>query len=299
MEAGSSKQSTAKQVNISTQKVEVKLGDAPAANASPGMAGSGESLKYLLGGAAVLQAVLTAVGISTGGVAALAINHRWLVVLGFGFVIGSVAIGAAVLALGQGGGPVGKIAACVGTALLFAGIFITAYAALIEPGVAKTPNLNIALSESSSKGLTVTAHVTASGIKENTPYWLEIDAREYRKESKGGKYVPLGTPLYQNQLGADGKGNINSIVTIPILAENFSVISVEAWNGAHAGPCGSLEVEGGANLTQLPKKNAAATLEESSRPGCVVVRLPRLSPAGMPPSAAASAAPRRAGSSRR
>jgi hypothetical protein len=236
----------------------------------------------------------------------LAINHRWLVVLGLGLVLGSIGVGAAVLALGQGNGAVGKIAACVGTAMLFAGIFITAYAALIEPGVAKTPNLDIALSESSSKGLTVTAHVTASGIKENTPYWLEIDARAYKKESKGGKYVPLGTPLYQNQLGADGKGNIDSNVTIPIPAENFSVISVEAWNGAHAGPCGSLEVEGGANLTQLPKKNAATTLEESSRPGCVVIRLPPLSPAATPPSAAAtppsaaaSAARRRAGSSHR
>jgi hypothetical protein len=280
MEASHPAPVTTDTVTISASKVDVTMANPPAAKGKSGGGGNGESLKYLLGGAAVLQTVLTAIGVSSGGVSALAVNHRGFVIGGFASVIASIAIAAIVLALDIGKEDSGKVLTVIGTLLLFGGIFVTAYAALVAPGIAKTPNINIALSESPTKELDVTAHVTASGIKENTPYWLEVDAREYQKEAQGGHYIPIETPLYQNQLGADSKGDINSIVTIQIPEAKYKVISVEAWNGAHAGPCGSLETEGGANLTQLPKeaeakKQAEKQLSDIARAGCVVVRLPR------------------------
>ena len=55
--------------------------------------------KQMLGGAGVLQVVLTAVGVSNGGVSAMAINHRTSVLIGFGAVGVAVAIGALIVAL--------------------------------------------------------------------------------------------------------------------------------------------------------------------------------------------------------
>jgi hypothetical protein len=227
-------------------------------------ASSAEALKYLLGGAGVLQVILTALGVSNGGVAALAVNDFKWVAIGFGCVLASIAFGAVGLALNVSKRRGGIVWVSLGTALLFGGIATTAYAALIEPGVAKAPNINVALAETASQ-LDLTAHVTASGIPDSSQYWFEIDAREYRAGGGGGRYVPLGTPLYQNQLGADGQGNINSIVTIPLPPGKYNVVSVEAWNGAHAGPCGSLQVEGGASLTQTPTQSKAKKTKKTKK----------------------------------
>jgi hypothetical protein len=118
----------------------------------------------------------------------------------------------------------------------------------------------------------LTAHVKASGIRQDSEYWVEVDAREYATDSKGGRYKPLGTPFYQNQLGADSQGDIDSLVTIPLPPGTYPAISVEAWNGGpHGGPCGSLERSGGASLTHIVD---GASSEEKVREGCVVLRLP-------------------------
>jgi hypothetical protein len=244
-----------------------------------------ESLKYLLGGAAVLQGILTAVGVSSGGISALVINDRSLVVSGFAAVLAAIFIGALVSALEPRGWR-RKWSIGVGTILLFAGLGVTAYVALVGPAVAKAPSIDVGLTQS-SRQLILTAHVKASGIAVSSQFWFEIDAREYVPGSDGGKYDPLGTPLYQNQLGADSQGDIDSTVTIPLPPGPYNVVSVEAWDGAHAGPCGSLQVEGGASLTQLPKKAPneatkprAAILKAHGRAGCVVFRLPAAPAAG-------------------
>ena len=228
------------------------------------------SVKQLLGGVGVLQVALTVVGVSNGGVAAMAINHEKLVLIGFGGVGLAVAIGALVVAFDIDGKFLGPSLTLVGTAALIVGIGITAYLALVGPAVAKAPSINVALSQSSGQ-LILTAHVKASGIPESSQYWFEIDAREYRKTS-GGKYDVLGTPLYQNQLGADSQGDIDSIVTLPLPPGTYPAVSIEAWNGPHAGPCGSLEVPGGASLTR--SAGSSASLEQTAREGCVIMRLP-------------------------
>jgi hypothetical protein len=230
-----------------------------------------EPLKYLLGGAGVLQAALTTVGVSNGGIAAMVINHRTLVTVGFAAVLVSIMTGALLLAVETGrlSGPLGVI----GTLLLFFGIGVTGYAALAAPAIAKAPSINTTLSSSSGQ-LVLSASIKATGIPESSQYWVEIDAREY-VEGKGrsapGRYVPLGTPLYQTQLGADSQGNVEDSVTLPLVPGKYNVVSVEAWSGAHAGPCGSLEVQGGADLTSASE----AHLQEIGRSGCVVLRLPR------------------------
>lgn len=228
--------------------------------------------KQMLGGAGVLQVVLTAVGVSNGGVSAMAINHRTSVLIGFGAVGVAVAIGALIVALEIDDKVLGPILVGVGTLSLIVGITITGYLALVGPAVAKAPSINVALSQSSGQ-LILTAHVKASGIPESSQYWFEIDAREYKKEGNGGKYDVLGTPLYQNQLGADSQGNIDNIVTIPLPPGDYPAVSVEAWNGPHDGPCGSLEVPGGASLTH-PVNSNESNIEENSREGCVIIRLP-------------------------
>jgi hypothetical protein len=225
------------------------------------------AVKQLLGGAAVLQTVLTLVGVSNGGIAGMVINHRSWVSIGFGAVGGAVAIGAVVVAFKIDNVWVWRL----GTVLLIAGIAITGYVALVGPAVAKTPDIDVSLSQS-SEGLVLTAHVKVSGIPENKEYWFEVDAREYKQEpNNGGKYVSLGTPLYQNQLGADSEGDIDTTVTIPLPPGNYPALSVEAWSGPHAGPCGSLEVPGGAALAH---ETSGSSLAKTSREGCVILRLP-------------------------
>jgi hypothetical protein len=241
-------------------------------------------LKYLLGGAGVLQVVLTTVGVHNGGISALVINHRLLTIGGFGAVLVAIAIGAAVLLMGTDHPVIGEALTIIGTILLFIGIGVAGYAALVAPAVAKAPDIDASLSRSSGE-FVLTAHVKASGIPESEPYWIEVDAREYVAGSNGGKYTPLGTPLYQNQLGADSLGNVESTLTIPLPVGAYGVVSVEGWNGAHAGPCGSLTIEGGANLTKMPAvkpgerrrsalKTTQTLLEEHGRSGCLVMRVP-------------------------
>lgn len=231
---------------------------------------SSESLKYLLGGAGVLQAALTTVGVSNGGVAAMVINHRTLVTVGFGAVLLSILIGALLLATKTS--RLSGLLGVLGTLLLFLGIGVTGYTALAAPAIAKAPNINTTLSASSGQ-LVLSASIKATGIPESSQYWVEIDAREY-VEGKGGStgsYVQLGTPLYQTQLGADSQGNVEDSLSLPLVPGNYKVVSIEAWSGAHAGPCGSLEVKGGADLTSTSE----AHLQEVGRAGCVVLRLPR------------------------
>jgi hypothetical protein len=229
------------------------------------------SVKYLLGGAGLLQALLTTVGITGGGISALVINDRWLVISGFLAVLLAIFTAALVIAVNPSKGRRTIITA--GTVMLFIGLAITGVVALVGPAVAKAPSINVALSQSSGK-LILTAHVKASGIPDSSQYWFEIDAREYKQA--GGKYDLLGTPLYQNQLGADSQGNVDTIVTIPLPPGNYPAVSIEAWNGPHSGPCGSLEVPGGATLAHSANSNSA--LEENARVGCVILRLPASSP---------------------
>jgi hypothetical protein len=274
---------------------------------------SNESLKYLLGGAGALQVVLTAVGVSNGGIDAMVINNRGWVLAGFGLVFAAVVLGGFRVLLGPHCERLGYVLVVLGSLCLPAGIGLTGYLALVGPAVAKAASINVSLSETSNQ-LILTAHVKASGIPESSQYWFEIDAREY-KASKGGVYAPLGPPLYQNQLGADSQGNIDSLVTVPLPKGNYPAVSVEAWNGARRGPCGSLEVKEGAYLTQVttpvktkhPKKRAnqkpksgntqmfhgaapegdratpvkaeaktpVAQKTMSGRVGCIILRLPR------------------------
>jgi hypothetical protein len=238
--------------------------------------GDGAQLKYLLGGAGVLQAVLASIGVSNGGISAMLINYRVAGLIGLAAVFFAIVMGA--LGLVAFNGRFKARFGFAGTVLLFMGIGITGYAALVVPAVAKAPNINIALSRSGAQ-LVLTAHVEASGIPESEEYWIEIDAREYLVEpgahgtANGGRYVQLGTPLYQQQLGADSQGNIDSLVTVPLPAGSYPAVSVEAWDGAHEGPCGSLDILGGANLTHSPETKS--NLEDVGRSGCVVVRLPQ------------------------
>lgn len=241
--------------------------------------GSSEWLKYLLGGAGGLQAVLTTVGVSNGGVAAMVINHRTLVTLGFGAVLLSILIGVIMLALrssqsdGDGCCCLTGLLGGLGTVLLFIGLGITGWAALAEPATAKAPSIDTKIEETAGK-LVLAAQVKASGIPEKEEYWVEVDAREYVAGAhETGRYIPLGTPLYQSQLGADSGGDVQDSVTIPLAADTYRVVSVEAWSGAHAGPCGSLEVRGGADLAHARRK--PSVLEDVGRAGCVVLRLPR------------------------
>ncbi|HEX5852024.1 MAG TPA: hypothetical protein VFY36_02915 [Solirubrobacteraceae bacterium] len=251
------------------------------ASESNNAAGSPESLKYLLGGAGVLQAALTAVGVSNGGVAAMVINHRTLVTIGFSAVLLAMLTGALVLAAQLKSAVINSILGVVGTLLLFFGIGVTGYAALAAPAIAKAPSIDTTLSISSGQ-LVLVAKIKATGIPESSQYWVEIDARKFVKstgEGAAGRYAQLGTPLYQAQLGADSQGNVEDTVTLPLVPGNYKAVSVEAWSGPHAGPCGSLQVQGGANLARASINESAsdheATLEETGRAGCAVLRLPR------------------------
>jgi len=241
--------------------------------AQSGDGGSPAAFKYLIGGAGVLQAALASVGVSNGGISAMIINDRVLAVIGLGAVLVAIAIGAFGLLLK---GEVTKPLSIIGTALLFVGIATTGWAALVSPALAKAPNVDVSLSRVEGS-LVLSAEIKASGIPQGQQYWVEIDAREYvaaeSKDGASGKYVPLGTPLYQQQLGADSQGNIDSTVTMPVPAGSYPAISIEAWAGAHPGPCGSLGVAGGANLAHSPE--TSSNLEQVGRSGCAVIRLPR------------------------
>jgi hypothetical protein len=232
--------------------------------------GVNPALKYLLGGAGALQAVLTGLGVSNGGIAILATNEPGTLAFGLIAVLVAVFIGALVLVLGKDNG---LTKAFIGLAMvfLFGGIGVTGYAAVVVPAIAKAPDIDATLAESPTHQLVATIHVKASGIQEANPYWVKIEARRYEPGPKGGKYLPLGTPIYEAQLGADGQGNVDTKVEVPLPLGEYNVISVESWEGSGHGPCGSLEVPGGANLTHLPEE----AIDKRGRIGCVVMRLPR------------------------
>jgi hypothetical protein len=262
-------------------------------------------LKYLLGGLGALQAVIVAVGASNGALVAIAINNLPMLVVGTGLVVLAVVIGV-FISIEAPKGNVGRSLLIVGLGALLAGLVITGYIALRGPSVAKSPDLNVTLSGDSGH-YDLAGEVTVSGIPENAHYWVEVDARQYELNNATGSYVTLGTPLYQAQLGADSQGNIDEKFALPLAATQYKVVSVEAWFGDHAGPCGSLTVPGGASLTQVSPRTVEATrtaagraaakaeaktmaktgnpaeaeaaaretlLAQTSRPGCVVVRLP-------------------------
>ncbi|HYM54779.1 MAG TPA: hypothetical protein VES97_05415, partial [Solirubrobacteraceae bacterium] len=107
----------------------------PAVGDGGGNGGGSESLKYLLGGAGVLQVALTTVGVSNGGVAAMVINHRTLVTIGFGAVLASILTGALVMAINTKSRGFNGAFGIIGTLLLFFGIGVTGYTALAAPAI--------------------------------------------------------------------------------------------------------------------------------------------------------------------
>lgn len=237
------------------------------------------AVKVVLGGAAALQAVLTAVGASNGALVAIAINNSDLLIAAVALIIVAVLAGIA-LAVANPKSTDGWaiVVSIFGGLALLAGIIITGYIALSGPASTKTPDLDVAVSGSATT-VSLTAEVKASGIPENSHYWVEVDARSYQASQNGGSYVQLGTPLYQAQLGSDSQGNIDTKIGLPVASKQYPAVSVEAWYGDHPGPCGSLTVAGGANLPKQAQAQAQqkAFLDQYSRPGCVVVRIPTAS----------------------
>jgi hypothetical protein len=240
--------------------------------------------KTLLSGAAALQTVLTLFGASNGGFTAVALNHPVLLIIGIVLVGLGVLCGLWILLSGfefhKAESCQERIVPVAGVLSLVLGIGITGFIVLLGPAVARVPAIDVALTGTPSN-FALDGEVKVGGIKQEYHYWVEVDAR---KAAGNGSYKAVEKPLYLAQLGADSQGNIDMKFAITLIPHGYQAVSVEAWYGDHSGPCGSLAVTGGANLTE-PGGSAdklAEYLDENSRPGCVVVRLPEAAPAKPP-----------------
>jgi len=124
-----------------------------------------------------------------------------------------------------------------------------------------------------SSALTLNGEVKVSGIPENAHYWVQVvlvstSHRQGRCLRAARNSALSGTARCRQS------GQHRQQVRRALASTEYPAVSVEAWYGDHAGPCGSLTLSGGANLTHAQ----AAFVEENSRPGCVVVRLPTRNP---------------------
>jgi hypothetical protein len=212
----------------------------------------------------LLQAVLTAVGATNGGLTALILNEPELAWLGLALVVLAMAI-IGVYAVFDGTGGWWKAAGTIGVLAILGGLGVTGYAALAAPTLAAEPS--IAASVTWGSPLKLQAAIKSSAVERNDVFHIEVDGL---KEKKSDHSYILSVPvIYQAQLGSDGSGDVNVSLTIPVPNGHYDDVGISAWSGDHPGPCGSLEQA----ETTIPGGNTTRL----SRKGCVVVRV-----AGLP-----------------
>jgi hypothetical protein len=155
--------------------------------------------------------------------------------------------------------------------LLAAGLPFALYAVRAASSPAGIPEIDTGVVRGSA-GLALTAHVNVGGLAEHERYRIEVDLRRYRPADGGGSYVQLGLPLYQAQLGANGRGHIKSTISTPLPSGRDLVVVVEAWRGARPRSCGLPGASSSIGRSATP--GGVDQIEEAARTGCVVVRLP-------------------------
>ena len=234
--------------------------------AGTGVGGSSATAKFLLGGAGILQAALTALGVSNGGVAEVAVNELGLLILGGACVLIAVMSGA-VLVLRD---DTKTVLSYVGLVFLFGGIAIAGYAALVAPTLTSAPKIDLIVTTGAppNKDLHVEAEVRATAIANADLYFVEIDGLKYVHGTQS--YNAVGSPIYLAELGADGAGHVDAKINVPVPEGRYSALSLQGWSGAHPGPCQSVAAPHSAS-TQADHQDP---LGGHGRDGCVVVRVP-------------------------
>ncbi|HEY2141052.1 MAG TPA: hypothetical protein VGG98_03200 [Solirubrobacteraceae bacterium] len=222
----------------------------------------------LVGAVGLLQGVLTAVGATNGGLAALILNEPTLAWIGLALVVLAMLI-IGVYAVFNGTGTGWKVAGTVGVIAIIGGLTVTGYAALVAPTLAAEPN--IAASVTWGSPITLQATIKSSAVERDDVFHIEVDG--LKEKQSDHSYVLSSPVLYQAQLGSDGSGDVNVSLTIPIPNDHYDDIGISAWSGEHAGPCGSLKQ----SKSTIPSGNTTSY----ARKGCVVVHL-----AGLPPNPA-------------
>lgn len=159
----------------------------------------------------------------------------------------------------------------VTAALLAAGVPFALYSVRAASATAGIPEIDAGVVRGSA-GFALTAHVNVAGLVEHEHYRIEVDLRRYRPVAGGGTYVQLGLPLYQAELGADGRGHIKSTISTPLPSGHDLVVVVEVWRGARPGSCGLPGASSGVGQSATP--GGVDQIKEAARTGCVVVRLP-------------------------
>jgi hypothetical protein len=217
-----------------------------------------------LGGVASLQALLTALGASNGGLTAVLVNERIVAILGIGAVLLGFAITLFALTL-ERGNRLRHRGISAGALCLVLGLFGTAYAAIVAPSIAGKPKISVAVVP--GKQLTYKASVKTTGLRRGTIFRIEVNGLRER----GTTYQSVEPVLYQAQVGPDSSGEIDIPLEIPIPVGVYDDIGIQAWTGETHGPCDQLARERGATgcvvvrVKGLGSPTAAATKRAATR----------------------------------
>jgi hypothetical protein len=213
----------------------------------------------------VLQATLTAVGASNGGLGSVVLNKPDLAWIGLLLVAVAMLMLGIYVIFDPSGSDRKKwrwrALALAGTLAIMGGVGVTGYAALAEPALSGEPKVVASLTW--GKPLVLTTTVKANAVTRNDVFHFEVDGLVENKTDHS--YMFDAPVLYQAQLGSDGSGIIDSTFTIPIPNHRYEDIGVSAWSGEHPGPCGSLK--------NAKTTTASGNAKQFSRKGCSVIHV--------------------------
>jgi hypothetical protein len=215
-----------------------------------------------------LQALLTALGATNGGLTAVLLNEKW--VLGVG--LGTLVFGYVMSYLGNAGktGPQTKTRA-LGLGLLLVGVGFTAYAAIGAPSIGSDPAISASVSETSGV-LNLTATVSASGIPRSDTLGVEV-----LKVNVNAKNVLVDAGLlYHGELGADASGNASTTIGLPLPAPQmtspYRYVDVVAGVGVQRNLCGFPLGKNGRELTASQANQLSRARNKGQ--GCALVAVP-------------------------
>jgi hypothetical protein len=240
-------------------------GNGTGGGGAPNGTSASQTWARVLAGLGTLAPVLLAgLGFSNGTIAGAFLNEEELLLLGLVLTAVAVLLGIATLLLKPTGWrtPVTLLAA---TVALMVGVAIATYAILIAPSASRGATMDVTLTRSGGQ-VSLSARIKSHNVPETEGFWIEIAERRYEP---GGRYVQVGSPLYESEIGPDAQGNVDTTLNVPLPRGGYTAVSVAAWNGYHSGPCGWLELPGGAQLPRLP----IGFVRRHARIGCTLVQV--------------------------
>jgi hypothetical protein len=207
---------------------------------------------------AIAQAAFATTGAANGGLTRAAAIHRWLVVGAFAAAVAAVILVALMMTFSWK--PRARNSALVIVVVLFLfGLTVTAWGAVIVPGLPSQPQVSISVSGTGP--YTLKGNVKATGVPRSKTLTVTVEGlKRISTQSTTGEVAKFSHEeiLYEAKVGAEASGNASD--TFSVFVPHYDALLVLAGtDSSHVcSSNGEISIErGGTSLARMTREGCA------------------------------------------